>query len=95
MVSVLLRKIKMAISKTKTFTYINQEVTFENAYVVIDDIEGNKNEMQIHVKILVSAGGLLIKRLRYSFEPNHNLPLFNQAYNFLKLLPEFIDSQDC
>jgi len=94
-VSVLLRKIKMAISKTKTFTYINQEVTFENAYVVIDDIEGNKNEMQIHVKILVSPGGLLIKRLRYSFEPNHNLPLFNQAYNFLKLLPEFIDSQDC
>lgn len=85
----------MALSKTKTIICVNQEVTFENAYIVIDDIEGDKNKMQIHVKILVSASGLLIKRLRYSFAPNHNLPLFNQAYNFLKLLPEFIDSQDC
>lgn len=85
----------MALSKTKTFTYINQEVTFENAYVVIDDIEGDKNEMQIHVKILVARDGALIKKTRHTFAINHDLTLYSQAYGYLKSTPEFCDSQDC
>ena len=85
----------MALSKTKTIICVNQEVTFQNTYIVIDKIEGDKNEMQIHVKMLVEKDGPVIKKTRHSFTINHDLPLYTQAYNYLKSTPEFCDSQDC
>lgn len=85
----------MALSKTKTIICVNQEVTFENAYIVIDKIDGDKNEMQVCVKILTARDGALIKKTRHLFAINHDLPLYSQAYGYLKTTPEFCDSQDC
>ena len=87
---------------TKTFTLTNNfgtESILENVYVKITHIQGDKNLMQADANLFPTVGdekGESIQTKRVSFTPDLDGPNFiQQAYEYLKTLPEFADATDC
>lgn len=68
-----------------------------NTYVKVATVTGTKEQMSIEVKYLKDGpAGELIQALTFEFEPDMLGPNFiQQAYQFLKTLPEFSNAVDC
>ena len=87
---------------TKTFTLTNNfgtESVLENVYVQITHLQGNKDLMQADANLFPTVDGEKgesIQTRRISFTPDLDGSNFiQQAYEYLKTLPEFADAVDC
>jgi len=66
----------------------NEEYIVNIAYMT-----GNKGFSTINVDF--KKDNNIVKQEIYGFYPNHDLPIYEQAYLHLKTLPEFADAVDC
>ena len=68
-----------------------------NAYIRVTYVAGSKNEVTANVTFHKDdANGEAFKAGNYKFSPDMNGPNFiKQAYDYLKSLPEFANTQDC
>lgn len=77
---------------------IPKTVTVNNAYLMINKIEGNKEIMDMSLNVYKDeTKDYLISTQSYSFVPSINDGSDNfikQGYSFLKTLPEFQDAVD-
>ena len=86
----------MALKQTIAIKFVDQDVTFTDAYIRVSAFQGDKKNVRSSVDFLTAAEGDLLKREDYSFE--HNLlagNVLSQTYNYLKTLPEFANAVDC
>lgn len=89
----------MALSKTITTSH---GLEIPNAYIRVDRLGGNKNNLDIKVSVYVSdqtqnEGYPWVEQYTYSFAPSVETGAENfvkQAYLYLKTLPEFSDAVD-
>jgi hypothetical protein len=84
---------------TKTISLQNnfcRESTFENAYIKIVSISGNKNSLTAEVAIFDSKDGMFLKSQSLSFVPDLDGANFiRQAYTSAKKTKEFENATDC
>lgn len=87
----------MALSQNITLkNNFDENSTFANAYIKVESIVGNKNEIAAKVAWLKSADGNVLTRKTYIFSPALDGQNFiAQAYLHLKSLPEFAGAADC
>ena len=87
----------MALKKSISLkTNFGDTVVFPSAYIKVNNIIGDKNEMRADVMFLKEAGEMIVDNKSYFFSPNLNESNFiAQAYNHLKTLPEFAGATDC
>lgn len=87
----------MALQKTITLIdNFGESITFRNAYIRVDALNGGKEGFDIMVGIYKLAGGKLITTSRVPFTASIDGNNFiAQAYEHLKTLPEFSNAQDC
>jgi hypothetical protein len=86
----------MAIKKNVFFqkTGFEGKLIAKDAYWKIENIAGNKNQMNI--EIYANVDGKQIERFVCVFTPSLDGNNFiKQAYEHLKTLPEFADAIDC
>jgi hypothetical protein len=77
-------------------TNFGDTVVFPYAYIKVNNIIGDKNEMRADVVFLKETGGMIVDNKSYFFPPNLNESNFiAQAYNHLKTLDEFAGAVDC
>lgn len=78
---------------------IEHYVTLENAYVMVNGIEGDKDQLNFSVIIFKDENkNCIIESKNYNFSPEINgnsLNFIMQAYMYLKTLPEYADAIDC
>ena len=71
-------------------------VLFDKAYIKVDSLNGNKEQMRAYVSTYKKENEQLISRKNYCFTPNLNDKNFiAQAYDYIKTLPEFAGATDC
>lgn len=87
----------MALSQKITLkNNFDEDSTFANAYIKVESIIGNKNEIAAKVAWLKSADGNVLTRKTFLFNPTLDGQNFiAQAYLHLKSLPEFASASDC
>jgi hypothetical protein len=87
----------MALQKTIVLkSNFNTDVAFNSAYIKVDSLVGNKNQMRINLTIQDKKDGSVLNTNMYFFKPLLNEQNFiAQAYEHLKTLSEFADSVDC
>jgi hypothetical protein len=87
----------MALTKQITLvSNFGDSVSFDNAYIKIDSLTGNKEQMRAYVSTYKKQNEQLIGRKNYSFTPNLNGKNFiAQAYDYIKTLPDFSGATDC
>lgn len=87
----------MALKKQVTMkSNFGDDVSFPEAYVKVENVAGNKQELRVEVFVYKKQGEQVIDRKGYSFNPNLNgINFIAQAYEYLKTLPEFADAVDC
>jgi hypothetical protein len=86
----------MALTKNKQLTVYGQKINFPNAYIVVSQIEGSKQNLKIILDSLTENGGEVFLRETYFFEPLlEGKNFIAQAYDYLKTLPEFSNAGDC
>jgi hypothetical protein len=86
----------MALRKNVTVTVYGKQIEFSDAYIKIDAVQGNKETMSALVVFLDNQDGAKCYENTYSFA--HLLEdknVIQQAYNYLKTLPEFYGAEDC
>lgn len=88
----------MALKQTITLVdNFNETITFNDAYIRVERIEGSKQEMTVYLAILKSQEEkrpLVLKA--YKFVPNlYGDNFIKQAYMHLKTLLEFAGATDC
>lgn len=68
-----------------------------NAYIRIESVEGNKENMKICVVYYENdSAKKILQRKYYTFVPTMDDKNFiKQGYEFLKTLPKFINAVDC
>ena len=72
------------------------ERIFQNAYIKIDQISGNKGLLQVVIGIYKEQGQNKIDAVSTGFSPSLDGKNFiAQAYDHVKTLEEFADAQDC
>jgi hypothetical protein len=73
------------------------DIAVENAYIRIDQISGNKNEILFSVNFYRLPNELTsFMGSTYKFTPSLDASNFiAQAYEHLKTLPEFAGAEDC
>lgn len=84
-----------AIQVTDSF---GDQKTFQNAYIRVENVSGNKTRMIADVKIYKDAASTTkpIKQLAEKFAPDLSGSNFiAQGYAHLKTLSEFADATDC
>lgn len=70
--------------------------TFENAYIKIVSISGNKNSLTAKIAIFESKDGMFLKSQNFSFVPELDGSNFiRQAYMRAKETDAFKNSTDC
>ena len=77
---------------------LTQTETIENAYIVISDIRGNKENLTIAINIYTEDKTKIKQIKRYCFTPSVGDGAVNfiaQGYEYLKTLDEFKDATDC
>lgn len=87
----------MALSKKLTLkSNFNQDSTFDNTYIKVQNYFGNKNQMSFEVNTYDSKDGVLLNKQNYTFalDMQGDNPI-RQAYKHLKTLPEFAGATDC
>jgi hypothetical protein len=87
----------MALKKQITLkSNFGDDVVFNDAYIKINTLNGNKNKIDFELYIFKQANELLIERKSFSFIPNLDGANFiKQGYEHLKTLPEFAGATDC
>lgn len=87
----------MAISKTiKLMDNFNVEVTFQDCYIKVDSIVGNKSQVLATLNFYKEKDGEQIKQQMLQFVPDLSGNNFiAQAYSQAKKLPEFDGATDC
>ena len=87
----------MAIKKQITLkSNFGDNVVFNDAYMKINTLSGDKNKIEFQLYIFKQIDGLLIERKLFSFVPNLDGANFiKQGYEHLKTLPEFAGAIDC
>jgi hypothetical protein len=86
----------MALKKNVTVTAYGKQIEFANAYIKIDAVHGNKDTMSASVVFLDQQDGAKCYENTYVF--SHLLEdknVIQQAYLYLKTLPEFTGATDC
>jgi hypothetical protein len=74
-----------------------QEETQQNCYIKIDNLNGNKENLYLEVRIYDKKGGNLIFTKNYNFVPSivdNSKNFIKQGYEYLKTLDEFKDAID-
>lgn len=88
----------MALSKNIIKNIYGKEITFENVYIKITNISGNKKLVILTVSIYSdNTQNNLIEMKEYNFIPNveNDAPNFiRQGYEYLKTLDEYKDVID-
>jgi len=73
--------------------------TYNNAYLVVSNIRGDKNKMNVYIDAYPNENkneNELISRSGYIFSPAlDGVNFIAQAYNFIKTLPEYKNAKDC
>jgi hypothetical protein len=87
----------MALQKTISLTdNFGIEVSFSDAYIRVDQLEGSKDSISIFVVTRDKQGGRVLATRHHDFQPDLDGDNFiKQAYEHLKALPEFADAIDC
>lgn len=87
----------MAIKKQITLkTNFNDDVVFDNAYIKVASISGNKDLLSARVDFYKSQNAVLLQSVDYAFVPNLGGANFiAQAYAHLKTLEDFAGAVDC
>ncbi len=74
----------------------NDDKQFNNAYIKVDLVSGNKTLMRISIGIYREKDGQQLNGQQFVFTPDLNGKNFlAQAYDHLKTLPEFAGAVDC
>lgn len=78
---------------------LSKYITVQNAYIKVTRLLGDKDNINFIVDVYENAEKLnLLYVKEYDFVPNveENSPNFiQQAYEYLKTLPEYADALDC
>jgi hypothetical protein len=88
----------MALKQTITLVdQFDENVTFANAYLRVDRLEGGKNEMTVYLSFYKTPESTrILTSKNYKFQPDLGGANFlAQAYGHLKTLPEFAGAVDC
>lgn len=87
----------MALQKNITVTTeFGSDVVIQNSYIKVARVFGDKSEMTADVEISTGKEGKFVQRRTYGFAYNvAGSNPFQQAYFYLKSLPEFSDATDC
>ena len=87
----------MALKKHMTLkSNFGDDVSFNDAYIKIENVTGNKLQIRADVSIHKKVDGQIIERTYYTFVPSMDGENFiKQAYEYLKTLPEFAGATDC
>lgn len=87
----------MALKKQITLvTNFGDDVVFNDAYIKVENLVGNKTHIRIDVSIQKKVDEQIVDRRNYVFVPDLNGPNFiAQAYAHLKTIPEFTGATDC
>jgi len=86
----------MALTKLKTKDIYGKTLEFQNSYIKISDISGNKNRMTLLIDTFSKLDGEVIDNMQYTFLVTLDGKNFiAQGYDYLKTLPEFADAVDC
>ena len=88
----------MALTKTLIETKDNftGKLIKEDAYWQVETLTGTKAEFSFTVSVSACASSPTLAVVRYTFVPKIDGPnFFQQAYEYLKTLPEFSDAVDC
>lgn len=84
---------------TKTISLQNNfgtQSTFENAYIKVFKLIGNKERMCADIAFCADKEGVPLKVQKFFFAPDLSGSNFiKQAYEHVKTLPEFADAKDC
>jgi hypothetical protein len=82
----------MAISTTHT----KNDVTIQNCYIRVSSIGGTKNKIIAVISFSATAQSAAFTTAQIEFAPVLTGENFiSQAYNHLKMLPEFSNAIDC
>ena len=86
----------MALKKTLKLTNnFGTKSEFPDAYIVVDQIQGNKDFINLEVVIRSAPQGRFLHRISSEFIPDMEGSNFiKQAYEHLKTLPEFEGAVD-
>lgn len=78
--------------------HIEKDVTFDNCYIQITNIEGDKNKMSLEVTSFENDTKENVLNVSYyTFEPivtSHSKNFIKQGYEYLKTLEEYADATD-
>lgn len=78
---------------------ISVDTTFPNVYLMISNINGDKNKLFITVDFYKDdSKTVIIETKNYSFSPSvddNSDNFIKQGYEYLKALPEFLNTLDC
>ena len=86
----------LATTITKTQEHFTGELVCPEAYCKVGSISGNKDSIFFILNTYNSQGGKVLFNKEYSFAPDLDGPNFiQQAYEYLKTLPEFAAATDC
>ena len=87
----------MALKKQITLkSNFGDDVTFNEAYIKVETLIGNKTQIRIDVSVHKKQGEQIVDRKNYFFAPNLDGNNFiAQAYEHIKTLPEFAGYMDC
>jgi hypothetical protein len=87
----------MALKKQITLkSNFGDDVTFNEAYIKVETLIGDKTQMRIDVSVYKKQGEQIVDRKNYFFVPDLSGKNFiAQAYDHVKTLPEFAGYMDC
>lgn len=87
----------MALSKSIQKVIYGKEIVFNNTYIKIAYLNGNKDNINFTVNIYDETRNHLLEEKSYSFIPSiedSSTNIYKQIYEYLKLLEEFTGSTD-
>jgi hypothetical protein len=85
----------MAMTKSLTIDSYLGNISFDNAYIKVESISGNKEQVEGMVIISSEDRKKILFSSFYNFIPNMEDNFIKQAYLYLKTLPEYADAIDC
>lgn len=86
----------MALKMNKTITAYGKDLVFNDAYIKVGRVDGDKTTLVASVDYFDHKDGLLFLRSDYVFPHEmNNKNAIAQAYEHLKTLSEFADAVDC
>lgn len=87
----------MALKKQITLkNNFGDDATFNEAYVKVENLIGNKLQLRIDVSVHKSQNEQVVDRKNYLFTPDlAGKNFIAQAYDYIKTLPEWAGATDC